>query len=100
MDIIEQKSAERYYGGLPAGLRSFRRCLKTGYYVAIFHSREAYMDPCVNEYTGEEEGTYSLVCEMHSQILSVPNMALARRHMTNPMDWCEMCSGVQEEEWF
>lgn len=98
MDVWEQKSAERYFGFIPAGIRSFRRSRQSGNYVGIYHSEEQGLDPCINDVTGKTEGRYTLVCEKHGETVAVRSITFAREHAADPFGWCASCREMSTRE--
>ena len=71
-----------------AGCVEQRTSRQTGKLVSIYHNAQAGLDDCGGEYP------YSTVCEAHGWIVAHRTLALARRHATDPMGWCEKCNGA------
>lgn len=74
------------YNGL-AGCVEQHKARETGRVVSIVRNDQAKLDDNDGEYP------YSTICDEHGFIVAHHTLALARRHATNPLGWCEVCNG-------
>lgn len=76
------------FNGL-AGCVIQRKSLETGLMVGLYNAEQAGLDP--------DAGAWATVCEAHGQLVNHRTLALARYHLANPMGWCEVCNGVEDD---
>lgn len=70
------------FNGL-AGCVTQRTSRETGGLVGLYNAQQA-------AFCGEG-GPWVTVCEKHSTLANHPTLSLARKHLTNPLGWCEEC---------
>lgn len=72
-----------------AGFVALNRNVLTDDYVTLYDGRLAGFDT--------DGGRWSLVCEIHSTVISHTTKALARRHLNgDPTAWCEDCRKLSD----
>ena len=65
------------------GLVEQRKNRITGFKVGLYHGVQSGLE-------GDPETPWIVVCEEHSNCLSVTSLGIARSHMSVP-EWCEDC---------
>lgn len=69
-----------------AGLRSAHFARETGTLILVVNAEEQGLDP------GDGATKWYTICDDHAQLVGHETLALAKRHASNPLGWCEVCN--------
>lgn len=73
----------------PLGRVEARKARSTGTLVGLYRSAEGGIE-------SDPELPWSVVCEDHGGVLSMETRAMASTAMSQPDDWCPVCSGQED----
>ncbi len=77
---------EYSFNGL-AGCVVQRKARQTKLLVGLYQAEQAGME-------SDSETPWATVCETHGSIVCHPTFQIAQSHLSDPVGWCEVCSGV------
>ena len=71
-----------------AGFRSAHFARQTGTLVMVVDAEAQGLDP------GDGATKWYTICDDHDQLVGHETLAMAKHHASDPLGWCEVCSGA------